>query len=162
MHHKQAVASLAIKQLFWDQEKMVMLQSEQQGGESSKDPYDEVMGKDKHKGHLRHHGSSMTKSKMQRTGKKSSYTLPEDLLYNVKVNLTREVAQDVASLVLSQIKAANPDISLVIPDFGVTPVKMVRKMEEFLLKLLQNIRKPGIRTLLRSGDVLNLSKAVLS
>ncbi|KNA07376.1 hypothetical protein SOVF_172430 [Spinacia oleracea] len=100
---------------------MVMLQSEQQGGESSKDPYDEVMGKDKHKGYLRLHGSGVTKSKVQRKGKKPSYTLPEDFLDNMKANWTREVAQDVASLVLSQIKAANPDISIVIPDFGGTP-----------------------------------------
>lgn len=61
----------------------------------------------------------MTKSKIQKNVKVSRYVLPDDFLKDIKANLTQEVAQDIASLVLSQIKAANPNINLIIPDFGV-------------------------------------------
>lgn len=95
------------------------LQEKQSGEESTKDPYDEVMGKDKKKGYLPLYGRGVTKSKIQKNEKMSRYVLPSDFLKDIKANLTREVAQDIASLVLSQIKEANPDINLIIPDFGV-------------------------------------------
>lgn len=98
----------------------MMLQTNQQSGEeSTKDPYDKVMGKDKHKGYIPLYGRWVTKSKIQNKEKKSRYVLPDEFLKDVKSNLSRDVAQDIGSLVLSQIKAANPDISLVIPDFRV-------------------------------------------
>ena len=97
------------------------LQSKQQSGEdSAKDPYDEVMARDKKKGYLPLYGRGVTKTKIKKNEKKSRYVLPDEFLEDIKANLTREVAQDIASLVLSQIKAVNPDMNLIIPDFGVT------------------------------------------
>lgn len=98
----------------------MMIQTKQQSGdESTKDPYDEVMGKDKRKGYLPLYGRGVTKSKILKKETTSRYLLPDEFLKDIKANLSREVAQDIASLVLSQIKAVNPDINLVIPDFGV-------------------------------------------
>ncbi|KAL6574454.1 hypothetical protein OROHE_001358 [Orobanche hederae] len=97
---------------------MELQEKHQLGEESTKDPYDEVKGKDKHKGYLPLYGRGVTKSKMQKNEKKSRYILPADFLKDIKASLTQEVAHDIASLVLSQIKAVNPEINLVIPEFG--------------------------------------------
>lgn len=81
---------------------MLILQTKQQSGEESTiDPYDEVMCKDKRKGYIPLYGRGVTKSKIQNKEKKSRYVFPDEFLKDVKANLSREVAQDIASLVLS-------------------------------------------------------------
>ncbi|CAH9085117.1 unnamed protein product [Cuscuta europaea] len=78
---------------------------------------------------IRLRGRGVTKSKMKETNnKQSSYVMPEEFLQSVKEQLApsmkkhlkQEVAKDVASMVLSQIKATNPGISLNIPEFCVS------------------------------------------
>ncbi|CAH9080943.1 unnamed protein product [Cuscuta epithymum] len=66
---------------------------------------------------VRLRGRGMTKSKMKKNNKKqSSYIMLEEFLQSVKAQL----APEVVSMVLSQIKAANPGISLNIPEFCVS------------------------------------------
>lgn len=98
---------------------MIVLQTKQCREESTKDPCDKVTVKDKHKGYLPLYGRGLTKSKIQKNEKKSRYVLPNEFLKEIKANLSREIAQDIASLILTQIKAINPDINLDIPNFGV-------------------------------------------
>lgn len=78
----------------------------------------------------------MTKSNIQKEEKKSRYVFPDEFLKDIKANLTQEVAHDIASLVLSQIKAVNPDINLVIPNLQ--EIQMVNKLKTLLKPDLSN------------------------
>ncbi|CAH9095149.1 unnamed protein product [Cuscuta epithymum] len=111
---------------------MSELQSQQECGEkeTKEDPYYLVVKKPELNGRLRLRGRGMNKSKLKKSNKgaKSSYTLPEEFLQsvtaklipNIRANMKEEVAQDVASMVLSQMKAANPGITLNIPEFCIS------------------------------------------
>ncbi|KMS99254.1 hypothetical protein BVRB_2g046910 isoform A [Beta vulgaris subsp. vulgaris] len=99
---------------------MDSLQSVEHGEDgNTKDHYSEVIQDLVRKNRVRLYGRGVTKTDLKKKDKNSGFIFPQEFLQRMETQLVQKLAPSVASVILSQIQAANPGVELVIPDFSI-------------------------------------------
>ncbi|KMT06450.1 hypothetical protein BVRB_7g161190 [Beta vulgaris subsp. vulgaris] len=98
--------------------KMDALQSENGEDGHVKDHYSQVIQDPVRKNRVRLYGRGVTKTDLKKKDKNSGFIFPQEFLQSMETQLVQKLAPSVASVILSQIQAANPGVDLVIPDFS--------------------------------------------
>ncbi|KMS64729.1 hypothetical protein BVRB_017290, partial [Beta vulgaris subsp. vulgaris] len=98
--------------------KMDALQSENGEDGNVKNHYSEVIQDPVRKNRVRLYGRGVTKTDLKKKDKNSGFIFPQEFLQSMETQLVQKLAPSVASVILSQIQAANPGVDLVIPDFS--------------------------------------------
>uniref|UniRef100_A0A803MRW0 Uncharacterized protein n=1 Tax=Chenopodium quinoa TaxID=63459 RepID=A0A803MRW0_CHEQI len=100
--------------------KMDALESSQhEDGSNSKDPYSEVIPDPKRKICVRLQGKGVKKSDLKKKDKKLDIIFPAEFLESMQSQLVQQLAPSVTIAILTQLRDANPEINLVIPDFAI-------------------------------------------
>ncbi|XP_057247174.1 uncharacterized protein LOC125492854 [Beta vulgaris subsp. vulgaris] len=100
--------------------KMDALQSVEHGEDgNTKDHYSEVIQDPVRKNRVRLYGRGVTKTDLKKKDTNSGFIFPQEFLQSMETQLVQKLAPSVASVILSQIQAANPGVELVIPDFSI-------------------------------------------
>ncbi|XP_019104833.3 uncharacterized protein LOC104893336 [Beta vulgaris subsp. vulgaris] len=100
--------------------KMDALQSVEHGEDgNTKDHYSEVIQDPVRKNRVRLYGRGVTKTDLKKKDTNSGFIFPQEFLQSMETQLVQKLAPSMASVILSQIQAANPGVELVIPDFSI-------------------------------------------